>query len=101
MNNYGAVLSSNFMCGFLGQRGKKMQFHIVQEHGSASMVAVSIKKEQKMKVGGSGEVWCFFCFLFVPLSAVMWPPPPRSSTQNKACNWVWVCPLCPFLDGKG
>lgn len=36
MNNYGAVLSSNFMWIFLGikkRRGGGGQIHIVQEHG--------------------------------------------------------------------
>lgn len=51
-----------------------------------------------MKVGGGGDVCCF-CFF--SLSAVMWPPPPQPSTQNQACNWVWVCPLSPLFDSKG
>ena len=44
---------------------------------------------------------CVVLVLFFSLSAVMWPSPPQPSTQNRACNWVWVCLLSPLFDGKG
>ena len=82
-----------------------MQFHIVQRHSSASTAVLKkkinkIKNKRKMKVGGGGDVCCFG-FVFFSLSAVMWPSPPQPSTQNRACNWVWVCLLSPLFDGKG
>lgn len=81
-----------------------MQFHIVQRHGSASTAV--LKKIKKNKKNGKwkcvGVEMCVVSVLFFfSLSAVMWPSPPQPSTQNRACNWVWVCPLSPLFDGKG